>query len=73
MWKPCGYILHTGEHPISAKYLNYNEELNTVTWTLNPNEATIFPSMEKIKEVYPEYITDHGVFRICVVTDEPIN
>lgn len=70
MWKPCGYIIHIGIHPISASYLIYND--NEVTWTGDSNDATIFSSIEEIKETFPEYNNETWKIRIVIMTDEPV-
>jgi hypothetical protein len=73
MWKPSGYILYKGHYPISAKYLVYNENTNKISWSVESNDATIFPEMEDIKEVFPECNNREYKFRICIMTDEPVN
>lgn len=73
MWKTCGYTIHKGIYPITAEYLVYNGKTKEILWTDEANNATIFESMEDAKYIFPEYNSKDYRFRICIMSDEPVN
>lgn len=73
MWKTCGYTIHKGIYPISAEYLVLNETTKEISWIDESNEATIFASMEDAMKIFSEFNKREYKFRICIMSDEPIN
>lgn len=72
MWKTSGYIMYKGEYPISAMYLVHDTIDKEFLWTSDSNDATVFPTMEYAKLVYPDFNDKDYKFRLVVITDEPV-
>ena len=56
MNKFCGYITfryNEAKDWFCEEYLVYDELTREITWTEEPNDATIFPSIDSIKDIYP--------------------
>ena len=73
MWKVQGYIVYTGEYPIDAKYMIYDQVNEELMWVDDSNNATVFSTVK-----YAEYILSRFKdidmtqinFRTIVTTDQ---
>ena len=73
MLKECGYILYTGQFPSSARYLAYDPITKEYLWVSDSNDATVFPTMEYAKLVFPRYDSERHNFRSVVIVDKAID
>jgi hypothetical protein len=67
--KECGFILYKGQFPTSAIYLAYDVITKEYLWMSDSNDATIFPTMEYAKLIYPKYDSNIHKFRSVVLVD----
>jgi hypothetical protein len=75
MWKTCGYIVHTGEYPLTAFYLTYDIVNEEYCWNDDPNQATIFSTIDHATSILSKFgdiDIDLCMFRVAIMTDEPI-
>lgn len=76
MWKVCGYIVYTGIHPISAKYMIYDQINEKLMWVDDSNNATIFNTLDYAKCIlskFSEIDMNNIYFRSVIMTDESCN
>ena len=71
--KECGYILYKGKYPTSALYLVYDAITKEFIWMSDSNDATVFPTMEYAKLVFPQYDSDRHTFRSVVIVDRAVD
>ena len=72
-YKLCGYIAYRyneKKHWFCAEYLIYcNDE---ISWSEEPNDATIFESIEQIESIYSSD-NQQLVYKQIVMTEEEVN